>query len=103
MERSSRWRIGTFDSTVSLPPRCARKVRSETLPSSTPSRVFSCSTISIAWSRPPVSTVMSARIRSGPEAETSSAVTEPPCLSMLPVMSLTAAERAANSRRMVME
>ncbi len=46
---------------------------------------------------------MSARMRSGPEAETSSAVTVAPCCSMRPVMSLTAAERAANSRRTVME
>lgn len=46
---------------------------------------------------------MSARIRSGPEAKTSSAVTVAPWLSIRAVMSLTAADRAANSSRIVME
>ena len=45
IERSSRVRIGDFDTTSILPPRCSRNVRSETLCTSTPGSARTASTI----------------------------------------------------------
>ena len=56
-----RVRIGTFDSTDSLPPRCMRKVRSETRPISTPSTSRIRWTIASACSGSCVSIVRSMR------------------------------------------
>ncbi len=47
---SSRLRSGTFDCISILPPRCIRKVRSETLCIATPSTSPRRSTIAWAWS-----------------------------------------------------
>jgi hypothetical protein len=102
-ERSSRVRIGTLDSTVSLPPRWSRNVRSETLPISTPSTPCIRSTISSAWSGSRVSIVRSTRIRACPDPVTSSPVTTPPADSMRPESSLTAVGRAGSTRRTVTE
>lgn len=70
--------MGCFDDISILPPRCIRKVRSETLPSVTPSIERSSSTISSACAVELAAIVTSIRSRSWPEAVTSRAVTEPP-------------------------
>src|SRR3954452_14660953 len=102
-ERSSRLRIGTFDSMVSLPPRCTRKVRSLTRPISTPWSARIPSTSALACSTSRAAQVRSTRTRDGPEAVTSRAVTRPPPFSTTAVSSLTAVGRAGSSRRTVIE
>src|SRR4051795_6142377 len=95
--------IGTLLSIRSLPPRCMRKVRSETRSTTTPSRPRSASGIVSACSFPRVAQVTSTRTRSAPDAVTSSAVTIPPSDSIRPVSSLTARGRAGSSSRIVTE
>src|ERR1035437_291398 len=103
MDRSSRVRMGTLDSILSMPPRCIRNVRSLTLPISTPSTVPISATISSTCSLPRVAMVTSTCSRRGPEAVTSSPVTSPPMVSIAAVSSLTAVARAGSSSRTVME
>ncbi|CAM5601141.1 hypothetical protein SCALM49S_08736 [Streptomyces californicus] len=104
MDRSSRLRMGCLDCISILPPRCMRKVRSETLPRLTPSMPRSCSTISSAWAVEPAAMVTSIRSLSWPEAVTSRPVTEPPADSTA-VVSLrkTAVPPAGTSSRTVIE
>src|SRR3954454_6952732 len=88
---------------VSLPPRCARNVRSLTRPISTPGTARISSTSAPAWSTPRAAHVTSTRTRSAPDAVTSSAVTRPPPRSITVVSSLTAVGRAGSSSRTVIE
>jgi len=77
-DSSSRVRSATFGVTSILPPRCSRKVRSETLRTSTPSSSSSASTTWSACAASAVSQVRSAVIRTWSESTTSSAVTIAP-------------------------
>ncbi|CAM5734043.1 hypothetical protein SALBM311S_05211 [Streptomyces alboniger] len=103
MDRSSRLRIGCLDAISILPPRCMRNVRSETLPSVTPSMPRSCSTISSAWAVEVAAMVTSIRSFSWPEAVTSRPVTEPPWDSTAVVIWETAVPPAGTSSRTVIE
>ena len=102
-DKSSRFLIGNLDSMVNLPPRWARNVRSDTLPTITPSMPFRRSTMSSACSELRVAQVTSTRTRSESEWFTSSAVTIPPEASIALVSSLTVVGFAGASRRMVIE
>src|SRR6476646_6580184 len=102
-DRSSRLRIGTLDSIFSLPPRWTRKVRSLTLPISTPSTERIASTISSACAVSRAAAVTSTRSRDAPDAVTSRPVTSPPLRSIAVVSSLTAVARAGSWRRTVIE
>ena len=86
-----------------LPPRCIRKVRSETLPITTPGTLRIAATSSSACSVSRAAQVTSMRSRSCPEAVTSSAVIAPPACSTAVVSWLTEAPPAGTSRRTVIE
>jgi hypothetical protein len=86
-----------------VPPRCIRKVRSETLCTATPSIARSSSTIRSACAVSEAAQVTSMRRRSCPEAVTSSAVTMPPACSTHVVSLLMAEPPAGTSRRTVIE
>lgn len=103
MERSSRLRMGCLDAISILPPRCIRKVRSETLPRLTPSIPRSFSTISSACAVEVAAMVTSIRSFSWPEAVTSRPVTDPPEDSTAVVSWETAVPLAGTSRRTVIE
>ena len=96
-------RSGTFDAISILPPRCSRKVRSETRPTSTPSIAFSPSVICAACALEYAAIVTSIRSRSFPEPDTSSAVISPPASSTVRVSLDTALPRDGASRRTVYE
>ncbi len=96
-------RIGSFEDISILPPRCIRKVRSETLPIVTPSIVRSFSTISSPCATEVAATVTSIRSASRPEDVTSRPVTEPPEDSTAVVIALTALPVAGTSSRTVIE
>ncbi len=103
MDRSSRLRMGCLDAISILPPRCIRNVRSETLPSVTPSMPRSFSTISSACEVEVAAMVTSMRSFSWPEAVTSRPVTEPPEDSTAVVSWETAVPLAGTSSRTVIE
>ena len=102
-DRASRLRMGTLASIRSLPPRCMRNTRSDTLPMRTPASPRSAATTASACSPPLVAQVTSTWMRSIPEAVTSSAVTRPPAASMAWVSSLTPVARAGMSSRTVID
>ena len=86
-----------------MPPRCTRKVRSETFPIVTPSTCASASVSRWACSVSLAAQVTSICSRSCPDAVTSSAVTMPPACSTACVSWLTALPRAGTSSRTVIE
>ena len=55
--------IGTFGSTAILPPRCMRKVRSETLWTETPSSASIAATTASPWATSAHATVTSRTVR----------------------------------------
>src|SRR3954451_6602802 len=77
-DSSSRLRSATFELTSILPPRCSRKVRSDTLRTSTPSSSSRVLTTWSAWLESAVSQVRSTSTLAGSESTTSSAVTIAP-------------------------
>ena len=86
-----------------VPPRCIRKVRSETLCTATPSIPRSATTIWSACAVSEAAQVTSIRSRSCPEAVTSRAVTMPPASSTQVVSRLIAVPPAGTSSRTVIE
>ena len=103
IDRSSRFRSGTFERISIFPPRCSRNVRSLTLWTVTSWIPASAATIASACAVSPAAQVTSTRSRSFPPAVTSSAVTTPPACSTARVISLTARPREATSRLTVIE
>jgi hypothetical protein len=95
--------MGCFDAISMVPPRCMRKVRSDTLWTVTPSSRRSTSTISSACCMSVAAQVTSIWIRSWPDALTSSAVTAPPTRSTAAVRRLIAEPPAGSSRRTTIE
>jgi hypothetical protein len=85
------------------PPRCIRKVRSETFRTSTSSRARRLSTMRVEWSVSEAAHVRSMRSESAPEPATSRAVTMPPASSTVLVRPLTAEPPDGTSSRMVIE
>jgi hypothetical protein len=96
-------RIGTFGWISILPPRCMRKVRSDTLPIETPSTAARAVVICSACAVSLAAQVTSMLSRSCPDAVTSRAVTTPPTCSTAEVSRLTALPRAGASSRTVIE
>ena len=86
-----------------LPPRCIKKVRSLTLPITTPATLRIASTSWSACSVSRAAHVTSMRSRSWPEAVTSRAVTAPPACSTAVVNWLTEVPPAGTSSRTVIE
>ena len=78
MERSFRVLIGTLGWTSIFPPRCIRKVRSETFTTLTPGIAFTVLMISCAWSIPRARAVTSRITVPFPWPERSTAPISPP-------------------------
>ena len=88
---------------LSLPPRCSRNVRSETLRTRTPGSASSAAVISSAWDSLSALQLMSTtRISSWAASTTSNAVTTPPTRPMAIVRSPAALAEAGTSTRAVM-
>src|SRR6266498_1044729 len=102
-DSSSRVRSATFGCTSILPPRCSRNVRSETFPTSTPSRASTASTTCSAWAVSAVSQVRSTRTRTWSESTTSSAVTIAPAAPTAVVSRPMAEASAGSATRSVIE
>src|SRR6266568_962485 len=102
-ESSSRVRSATFGVTSILPPRWSRKVRSETLRTSTPGSASSPSTTWLAWSASAVSQVTSTSTLRWSESTTSSAVTMAPASPTQVVSRPIAEASAGTATRMVIE
>src|SRR6185312_8856519 len=100
---SSRCLSGTVGTTSSLPPRCNRKVRSETLRTCTPGRASMAAEIASAWSASDASQLTSTTITSGRDSTTSSAVSDPPAAETAAASSEVAPKVDGTSVRRVIE
>ena len=102
MERSLRVLIGLLDRTSILPPRCARKVRSDTFTTFTPGSFPTAAAISFSCSSSRALTVMSRMTVSLPKPAMSTAPMSPPALPMADVTRPSIPTRFWISTRMVM-
>ena len=95
-------RSPTFGVTSIFPPRCTRKVRSETLRTLTPSRTSSASVISSACRSDSALHEMSTMIESARDSTTSNAVMTPPTRPTATARSPAAVALGGASTRAVM-
>ena len=95
-------RMGTFEFTSILPPRCRRNVRSETETTSTPSSDCTCSTIFWTCSTPRALTVMSRVMTSLRTSTISTAPISPSACPMADVIIPSLPARSGYLSRMVM-
>src|SRR5699024_9052095 len=102
IDRSSRLRKGCFAAVSITPPRCIKKVRSDTLRTATSSVPSRAATTRLACSVPVVAQVKSMR-KPSPDGVTSRAVTKPPASSTVLVSALTAEPPEGTSMRTVIE